>query len=256
MTVTLNRHYVLGLPVDLLSLEAATDIVAQAIATRREPLQIVTMNAEMAMQAQEDPELAEVMRHAGLVTPDGSGVVWAVRRQPGGRDIRKVAGVDLLRAVAARAAREGWSLFLLGAKPGVADEAAAHLAAANPGLRIAGVRDGYFKPEDEPALFDAIRQARPDVLLVALGVPRQEKWIRRFQAELGVPVAMGVGGSFDVFAGRVQRAPALFQRLHLEWLFRLIQEPWRFQRMRSTLPVFVKEVLRHGDAAPTPEVQQ
>ncbi len=255
MTVATSRHFVLGLPVDVLSLAAATDIVAQAIVARREPLQIVTMNAEMAMQAQQDPALAEVIRHAGLVTPDGSGVVWAVRRQPGGDAIHKVAGVDLLREVAGRAAREGWSLFLLGAKPGVAAEAAAHLTEANPGLRIVGVRDGYFKAADEPALFDEIRRARPDVLLVALGVPRQETWIRRFQGELGVPVAMGVGGSFDVFAGRVQRAPELFRKFHLEWLFRLIQEPWRFRRMRSTLPEFVKEVLRRGEDAPTSEVQ-
>lgn len=254
--VSTNRRYVLGLPVDLVSLDQAVDVIADAIAGRRAPLQIVTMNAEMTMQAQADPELGDVIRHAGLVTPDGSGVVWAVRRQPGGEAIQKVAGVDMLRLAAARAAREGWSLYLLGAKPGVADEAAAKLVEANPGLRIAGTRDGFFQAEDEPAVVEAIRQARPDILLVALGVPRQEKWIRGWQAELGVPVAMGVGGSFDVFAGRVQRAPDMFQQLHIEWLYRLIQEPWRFQRMRSTLPAFVKEVLRHGEAAPTPEVQR
>jgi N-acetylglucosaminyldiphosphoundecaprenol N-acetyl-beta-D-mannosaminyltransferase len=253
MPAVLERRFVLELPVDLLTLDGGVERVAEAVA-RRSPLHIVTMNAEMAMQAQADPELGDVIRRAGLVTPDGSGVVWAVRRQPGAPRIGKVAGVDLLKAVAARAGREGWSLYFLGAQPGVAQAAADKLAAENPGLRIAGVRDGYFKPEDEPAVRDAIREARPDVLLVALGVPRQEKWIARWHAELDVPVAMGVGGSFDVFAGRVQRAPTLFQQLHLEWLFRLIQEPWRFQRMRSTLPVFVKEVLRRGDAAPTPEV--
>lgn len=249
-----TRHWVLGLPVDPLPLDGATDVVAKAIAERREPLQIVTMNAEMAMQAQADPELGAIIRGCGLVTPDGAGVVWAVKRQTG-RGIAKVAGVDLLKAIAARGAREGWSLYLLGAQPGVAQAAADQLVATNPGLRIAGVRDGYFQPDDEPAIVAAIREARPDVLLVALGVPRQEKWIKRFAAELGVPVAMGVGGSFDVFAGRVQRAPVIFQRLQLEWFYRLIQEPWRFKRMSATLPAFVKEVYRRADHAPSPEVQ-
>jgi N-acetylglucosaminyldiphosphoundecaprenol N-acetyl-beta-D-mannosaminyltransferase len=207
-------------------------------------MQIVTLNAEMAMQALADSELAGIIQRCGLVVPDGSGVVWALRRQ--GVPTAKVAGVELVNQVAAQAAREGHRLFFLGAKPGVAQEAADKLAERHPGLIVAGVRDGYFKPEDEPALMDEIRASRADVLLVALGVPRQEKWIARHQAALGVPVAMGVGGSFDVFAGRVQRAPGTFQKLHLEWLYRLIQEPWRFQRMQSTLPRFVVEVLKRG----------
>jgi N-acetylglucosaminyldiphosphoundecaprenol N-acetyl-beta-D-mannosaminyltransferase len=171
-------------------------------------------------------------------------VIWALKRQ--GVSTPKVAGVDLLRSMAEQAARVGHKLFLLGAKPGVAAEAAEALKAQYPGLTVVGVRDGYFKAEDEPALFDEIRQTSPDILLVALGVPRQELWIAQHQATLGVPVAMGVGGSFDVFAGRVQRAPKVFQQLHLEWLFRLIQEPWRFQRMQSTLPRFVAEVMKRG----------
>jgi N-acetylglucosaminyldiphosphoundecaprenol N-acetyl-beta-D-mannosaminyltransferase len=196
------------------------------------------------MQALNDEELADVIRHCGLVVPDGSGVVWALRRH--GDVVQKVAGVDLVRAMAARAGKEGFGIYFLGAKPGVAREAADNLAAQFPGMRIAGARDGYFKPEDEPALFDEIRAAKPDILLVALGVPRQEKWIVQHQKALGVAVAMGVGGSLDVFAGRVKRAPAGFQRLHIEWLYRLIQEPWRFQRMQSTLPAFVGEVLKRG----------
>jgi N-acetylglucosaminyldiphosphoundecaprenol N-acetyl-beta-D-mannosaminyltransferase len=249
MTDVIARRFVLDLPVDPLSLNTAVDRVAQVIQAHGQapdltPLQIVTLNAEMAMQALQNDELAAVIRHCGLVVPDGSGVVWALRRH--GEVVQKVAGVDLVRAMAARAAQDGFGVYFLGAKPGVAQEAADNLANQFPGLCFAGVRDGYFKPEDEPALLDEIRAAKPGLLLVALGVPRQETWIARHQKALGVPVAMGVGGSFDVFAGRVNRAPVGFQRLHIEWLYRLIQEPWRFQRMSSTLPAFVGEVLKRG----------
>lgn len=252
MPALLERRFVLNLPVDLLSVQAAVDRMG-AFIRERGALLVVTMNAEMAMQAQADPALGDIIRRAGLVVADGSGVVWAVGRQPGAPRVEKVAGVDLLRAAAARAATEGWSLYLLGAKPGVAEEAAANLQATYPGLRIVGVRDGYFDATTEPAVIQAIRDARPDILLVALGVPRQEKWLAEHQGALGVPVAMGVGGSFDVFAGRVKRAPLFFQKFHIEWLFRLIQEPWRFQRMWATLPAFVKEVRRTGNAAPASE---
>lgn len=243
MPAMLDRRYVLDLPVDPMTMPQALERVAGAIANRT-PLQIVTLNAEMSMQAQADPALAEVIKKCGLAVPDGSGVIWALKRQ--GVSTPKVAGVDLLRGMAEQASKAAHKLFLLGAKPGVAQEAADALQAQYPGLQVVGVRDGYFKAEDEPALFDEIRQANPDILLVALGVPRQELWIAQHQEALGVPVAMGVGGSFDVFAGRVQRAPTIFQQLHLEWLFRLIQEPWRFQRMQSTLPRFVAEVMKRG----------
>ena len=243
MHVLEKRRYILGLPVDPLPLEDAINRVAGAIADRR-AMQIVTLNAEMAMQAGEDAELASVIQACGLVVPDGSGVVWALRRQ--GVNTPKVPGVELVEAMAAVGARRGWKIYFLGAKPGVAAEAAAALAARYPELRIVGARDGYFKAEDEPALLAEIQEAAPDILLVALGVPRQEKWIAKHQKALGVPVAMGVGGSFDVFAGHVQRAPEAFQKLHLEWLFRLMQEPWRYKRMQSTLPRFAVEILKRG----------
>lgn len=239
--ITMNRSDVLGLPVDALSLESVLSRVGQHLSSRQ-PLRVVTINAEMAMQAHADPELAEIIRGAGLVIPDGSGVVWALRRR--GQHVSKLAGVDFVRHLARTCAEGGHRLYLLGAAPGVAAAAAEALTRQAPGLTIAGVRDGFWKPEDEPAVLEAIRATRPDVLLVALGVPRQEKWIARHQEALGIPVAMGVGGSFDVFAERVQRAPAWMQRLHLEWLFRLYQEPWRWRRMAGTLPRFAWLVLR------------
>ncbi|HEY9723025.1 MAG TPA: WecB/TagA/CpsF family glycosyltransferase [Oscillatoriaceae cyanobacterium] len=247
MPTTLERLFVLDLPVDLLTRDEALGRVAEAIA-QRQALRVVTLNAEMAMQAQADAELAGIIRDTGLVVPDGSGVVWALRRQ--GRAVAKLPGIELLETIAAAAAKHGWRVYFLGGKPGVADKAVETLCARYPGLCVAGARDGYFNADDEQAVIETVRAAQTDILLVALGVPRQEKWIARHQSALGVSVAMGVGGSFDVFAGTVKRAPAVFQKLHLEWLFRLMQEPWRFQRMQSTLPRFVSEVLTRGERQP------
>ncbi|MEB3328649.1 MAG: WecB/TagA/CpsF family glycosyltransferase [Candidatus Sericytochromatia bacterium] len=253
-----ERATVLGLPVDVLDMPEAVNRVAACLGDRASgrpgPLHVVTMNAEMAMQAQRDPGLGDIIREAGLVVADGSGVVWAVRRQHPGRPVRKVAGVELVRELAAHGASLGWRFYLLGGQPGVAAAAGHALVSAYPGLCVAGCRDGFFGVEQEADVLAEVRAARPDVLLVALGVPRQEKWIRHHQSALGVPVAMGVGGSFDVLAGRVRRAPVAFRRLHLEWLFRLLQEPWRLQRMRATLPAFVREVLSRP-SGPSSEVQ-
>lgn len=229
------RAHVLGFPVDAVTVPEAVDRVATAI-RESGSLQVVTINAEMAMQGQADPEFGAILKDSGLVLPDGSGVVWAIKRQ--GKPVTKLAGVEFVGHVAQWCAREGKSLFLFGSGEGIAAAAAAKLQERYPGLRIAGTRSGFFTPDEEPVVLEQIRAASPDVLFVALGVPRQEKWIAKHQKALGVPVAMGVGGSFDVLANRVKRAPVGFQRLHLEWLYRLIQEPWRWKRMSSTLPRF------------------
>jgi N-acetylglucosaminyldiphosphoundecaprenol N-acetyl-beta-D-mannosaminyltransferase len=230
--------------VDALSLRLALERVFDAVEERTRALQVVTLNAEMVMQAQSDPELALIIKECALVVPDGSGVVWALARQ--GVRTSKVAGIALVEALLAAAAASGHGVYFLGAKPGVAKEAALVMQAKYPGLRVVGVNDGYFSSAQEAQVLEDIRQAAPAMMFVGLGVPRQEKWLKQFQASIGVPVAMGVGGSFDVLAGRVKRAPALFQKLHLEWFYRLIQEPWRFKRMGSTLPRFVLQVLSRG----------
>jgi N-acetylglucosaminyldiphosphoundecaprenol N-acetyl-beta-D-mannosaminyltransferase len=136
------------------------------------------------------------------------------------------------------AAKLGRSVFLLGAGPGVAELAGQKLQERVPGLEIAGVQDGYFKPEDEPAIIARIQAARPAVLFVALGIPRQEIWIRAHLEELGVPVCVGVGGSFDVISGLKQRAPVWMQRAGVEWLYRVAKEPWRLPRL-AALPRIV-----------------
>jgi len=215
----------------------AVDCIAGFIASRR-PHLVITLGTEMVMNARHNEAFRAVASGAELLVPDSIGVVWAARRQ--GFDVHRVAGIDMLGALAERGAREGWRFFFLGGQPGVAEEAAARLAARHPGLVIAGIHDGYFK--DDGVVVEAVRAARPDVLLAALGSPRQELWCRKNAEALGVPVAIGVGGSFDVIAGRVDRAPAWMRRFGLEWFNRLLRQPSRFVRMLA-LPKFALTVL-------------
>jgi N-acetylglucosaminyldiphosphoundecaprenol N-acetyl-beta-D-mannosaminyltransferase len=142
-----------------------------------------------------------------------------------------VSGIDLVERICARASEKSYSVYLLGAMPGVAEEAARVLASRCAGLKIAGTQHGYFSEAEEPEVVRRIAEAKPDIIFVALGAPRQEKWIRRHMAEIQAPVAIGVGGSFDVLAGRVPRAPQWMQRAGLEWLYRLLREPTRLPRM-------------------------
>lgn len=233
---------ILGLPLHCVTMPEAVDRVAALIATGR-PNLVITLGTEMVMNARHDATFRDVAASADLLVPDSIGVVWAARRQ--GFTVGRVAGIDLLGQLAARGAREGWRFFFLGGKPGVAEEAAAKLEERNPGLVVAGCHDGYFK--DDGSVIEAIRAARPHILLAALGSPRQEVWCRTHAEALGVPVAMGVGGSFDVLAGHVERAPVWMQRWGLEWLHRLLRQPSRAVRM-LVLPQFVLTVLFHrGD---------
>jgi N-acetylglucosaminyldiphosphoundecaprenol N-acetyl-beta-D-mannosaminyltransferase len=196
------------------------------------PHMIVTSDATGVIRAQEDAELRAIMDEADLVTADGQGVVLAARLL--NVPIReRVSGVDMVQRLCELATEAGRSVFLLGGAEGVAEAAAEKLAAAVPGLRLAGVQHGYFTPEEEPAVIERIRRAEPAVLFVAFGIPKQEKWIRAHMEELGVPVCIGVGGSFDVISGRLKRAPAWMRRCGLEWLFRVIQEPWRLPRLKA-----------------------
>ena len=163
------------------------------------------------------------------------GVIYAAKIL--GRPLRaRVPGIDFAAALLARVAGTGKRLFLLGAAPGVAELAAVNLRAAYPGLVVCGFHDGYFK-EDRPVA-DAIREARADLVFVCLGAPKQEKWIAANGAAAGARLYVGLGGSLDVFAGKVERAPESFQRLGLEWLYRLLKQPSRIGRM-AKLPLFL-----------------
>lgn len=236
-----DRAYILNVGVDRLSMPQALE-KAENIISGREPAGIVvTANAEMIMLAQQDTEFAEIMRQAAFVIPDGAGVVWAARHL--GAPMReRVAGYDFAQELLKKSAVAGYRIFFLGAGPGVAEAAKQTAEQRFPGVQIVGVQDGYFSAATEDELVRRIAEAKPDILLAALGVPRQEKWLTKHFAKLSVPLCIGVGGTFDVMAGRVQRAPLWMQQAGLEWLFRLLKQPQRFLRMLA-LPKFVLRVL-------------
>jgi N-acetylglucosaminyldiphosphoundecaprenol N-acetyl-beta-D-mannosaminyltransferase len=213
----------------------------EKMADSGKPHHVMTVNPEFVMMARENPEFRFVLTNASLAIPDGIGIVWAARIL--GTPLReRVAGVDTVNQFAAIAARKGFRIFLLGAAPGVAEKVAERLERENPGLKIAGTYAGSPHPSEEDEICDRISRARPHVLLVAYGPPRQDLWIARTMDRLRIPVAIGVGGTFDFIAGVIPRAPSWMQKAGLEWLFRLMQEPRRWKRM-LTLPRFVGVVL-------------
>ncbi len=235
---------ILGIPIHDVTLEEA---VEQAAAWVREGgvHQMATVNPEFVMAAQRDPAFRAVLERADLCLPDGVGITLAARYL--GRPLReRVAGVDLVETLAARAARDGWRLFFLGAAPGVADRAASILAARYPGLTVAGTYAGSPRREEEQEIIQRVRGAGTDVLLVAYGAPAQDLWLARNLARTGAKVGVGVGGSFDYIAGIVPRAPRWIRRVGLEWLYRLIRQPWRWRRQR-VLPLYaIRVILSRG----------
>ena len=202
---------------------------------------VVTINAEMAMQADSNPELKAVLGQADLAVPDGAGIVLYFRLK--GRRIQRCPGIELAESVLQQLT-PNQSVFFLGAAPGVAQTAAHNWRSRQPQLTIAGVQDGYFTPDELPALEAQLQELQPTVILVALGVPRQELWIAKRRSLCPNAIWIGVGGSFDIWAGHKERAPAFFCDHHLEWLYRLYQEPWRWRRMLA-LPRFALRALTY-----------
>ena len=230
----MERTEILGVEFDNVTLDEAADR-AIALMDQDGPHLVATPNPEIVQLARRDPEFGRVLSAADLVIPDGVGVVYAAKIL--GRPLKgRVPGIEFAAALMARMAGKGKRLFLLGAKPGVAELAAANLAVEYPGLVVCGTHDGYFQ-EDAPVA-ETIRRARADVVFVCLGAPKQEMWIARNGADTGARLLVGLGGSLDVFAGQVKRAPKAFQKLGLEWFYRLCRQPSRIGRM-AKLPLFL-----------------
>ena len=231
----------LGIDIDALDLAGVMGLIAGYL-DRKQPCHVITANPEFLYNAGYDPALLELSRRADIVTADGIGVVWA-SRMAGAPVPERVTGIDLMMGLAEWAALENRSVYLLGAAPGVAEEAAARLCRDFPGFRLAGVGHGYFSEEEEDSVAGKVRAAKPDLLFAALGAPKQEWWIDRHLPDLGPVTAIGVGGSFDVISGRVTRAPAWVQRIHCEWLYRLLKDPARLSR-QAVLPRFAWLVIK------------
>lgn len=206
--------------------------------------QVVTVNPEFVMAAQRNTAFRQAINSAALVVADGIGVVWAARYLKAPLPER-ITGVDTLVALARCCTAQGYRIYLLGAAPGVAEEAAARLRQQEPALQIAGTYAGSPAPAEEEEIIERLCAARADVLCVAYGAPAQDLWIYRNLARLPAALAIGVGGAYDFISGRQQRAPRLMQRLGIEWLYRLYREPWRWRRMLA-LPHFACKVIVKG----------
>jgi N-acetylglucosaminyldiphosphoundecaprenol N-acetyl-beta-D-mannosaminyltransferase len=226
--LTEGREEFLGVPLDAIALGSVLDQADAAIAARQ-TLQHGSVNAAKVVGAQTDPQLREALWTFDVVTADGQAVAWAARLL-GLPEVERVAGIDLMEALLARAAARGHRVFLLGARADVLEAATAELARRYPTLDLVGAQDGYFDRAEEDRVVGSIRASAPDLLFVALGTPEKELFLARHRDELGVPFAMGVGGALDVLAGRARRAPAWVQRMGFEWAFRLLQEPRRLAR--------------------------
>lgn len=226
----------MGVTFDDVTLEEAV-AAGEALAAGPGFSYVVTPNPEIVAMARQTETYREILNGAGLVLPDGIGVVHAAKIL--GTPLKgRVPGIDFASALVERLARSGLRLFLLGAKPGVAELAAANLKDAHPGLIVCGTHDGYFR-EDGPVV-EEIRAAAADVVFVCLGAPKQELWMVEHGPATGAHLMVGLGGSLDVFAGVVERAPEGFQRLGLEWLYRLAKEPKRIGRMAKLPLVLVQ----------------
>lgn len=237
------RADVLSCAIDRVDLAQALARCEEAIASRRF-VQHMAINAAKLVAMRSDPELARVIRGCELVTADGQAVVWA-SRVLGDPLPERVAGIDLMEALFARAAERGYRIYILGARAEVLEQAVQQLRERHPALQIAGYRDGYFSDEEEDAVAEGIARAQADMLFVAISSPRKELFLGRQGPRMGVPFVMGVGGAIDVVSGITRRAPRLWQRLGLEWLYRLLQEPRRlFRRYAVTNARFVGLVLR------------
>ena len=223
-----QRIEMMGCKIDNLSMEETLQIIEGFIASGR-PHQHVVVNVDKLVKAQNDPALRKIINDCALINADGMPVVWASRLL--GKPLKeRVAGVDLCDALLRRAADKGWRVFLLGAKEEVVAKVRQIYSDRYPQLVFAGHRNGYWKPEQEQQVVDEITAARADLLFVAISSPKKEQFLGAYQAQMCIPFAMGVGGTFDVFAGKVKRAPVWMQKTGLEWFYRFLQEPRRMFR--------------------------
>lgn len=233
---------ILGVKIDKITMKEALERI-ESFLDKSKIHTIYTPNSEIMMAAQRDPQLKAILCQGDMVVADGAGVVLA-SRMLGLNLPEKVSGFDLVKNILKTSTNKEVSFFLFGGKPGIAEAAGEKILRSYPGIRIAGSHNGYFSEEEEDAIIEKINSSNADFLLVALGAPKQEKWINEHKDRLKVKVCIGVGGTLDVLSGKTKLAPEFFRKNGLEWMYRLYKEPWRFKRMLD-LPRFMFLVISH-----------
>lgn len=237
----MERHTkkILGYDVDLFNFDQAVDYIVQKSETQS--TQTITLNPEMIELGEKNTEFSEILKNADLIIPDGFGVKLALKIY--GISQERIPGIEFAGRLIEYCAKNSLPVAMLGAKEETIQTAAEKLKEKNEGLNIAYVRNGYFSEQEERGIVDEIKSQNPKLVLVALGVPKQEIFIKKYKDEFPNTIFVGVGGSFDVWSGNVKRAPKVFRQLGLEWFWRLIKEPSRFKRMFPTLPLFLFKVI-------------
>lgn len=238
--MTNKRKKILGYEIDLLNFSEALDF-AQNHIEEKLGMQVVTINPEMIEQGKNIPEMDEILKSADLVIPDGIGIKIALKLN--GINQERIAGIEFAHKIIEKCAKNGYTLALLGAKEEVLQRTKENLEKEFPGLKIVYSRNGYFNKDEEELIKQDIQKSAPQVLLTALGAPKQEIFNREMKELSPQTLFIGIGGSFDVWSGNVQRAPEIWQKTGLEWLYRTLKEPQRFKRIFPTLPLFVIKVI-------------
>lgn len=233
-----NLKKLLGFNIDTFGFEDAV-AYAKGLISSDKGGQVVTINPEMIELGLKNPQFAEILNNADLVIPDGVGIKIGLKIK--GFNAQRIAGIEFSRKLIEECSKEGFSLGLIGAKPDIIEKASKNLKTEIENLNIVYTQDGYFK--DATAIFESLKEAKPRLLLVALGAPKQEEFIIEARKYLPNTLMIGVGGSFDVWSGEVERAPEVYQKLGLEWLYRTLKEPQRFKRIFPTLPRFILRVI-------------
>ena len=236
-----ERVDILGVPVDCVDMQGAVAVIEEMVAGDH-PQYVIAVNPEKVVKAWQDPELLAQLQGAGLLIPDGIGVVIGTRLLNSAR-MSRVPGSELMPEICKRAAEKGYRIFLFGADPIVNQRAREVILERYPGIQIVGNHDGYVTDEDMPFIIDEINASGAEILFIALGSPKQELWMKKYLGYTDVKVCQGVGGTFDVIAGKGKRAPLIFRKMHLEWFYRLLSNPRRLLR-QTALPKFMMAVLK------------
>ncbi|GEN49581.1 WecB/TagA/CpsF family glycosyltransferase [Alkalibacterium pelagium] len=237
-----NKITILGIPFDNMTRKEFLERLYERM-NKKEKTFLVTANPEIVMYAHDNPDYYKLLMEADFIAPDGIGIVQASRKLQ--TPIKeRVPGFELMLGLLELASLSNKRVYFIGAKEDIINLTVSNVSEKWPDLEIAGYHHGYFNHED-PQMIEKVKATRPDIVLVAFGFPRQEKWIKSYLAAADYGIAVGVGGSFDVLSGKTKRAPYLVQRFHIEWLYRLVKQPSRYKRMLA-LPYFIREVYRQN----------